>query len=213
MTTGTHVSGNGQRSLLQPLTTTRRRAAVRNRGRIAAGVFTLALAGLLAVLVYGNVGERQPVLAVARPVDPGQVIAADDLRVVRVAADAGVKTVPSSQRTVIVGQRAAVRLLPGSILSPAAVTNGRILAAGTSVIGAIVKPGQYPLGLRAGDDVNVVVTGGPDGDRPLRAVIVDVSSKPGASGTAISLAVPSENATRLAIAGSEARLLLMVPPR
>lgn len=212
--TTTDVTGNGQRrSLLPPLATTRRQAALRDRGRIAAGVFTLAFAGLLAVLVYGNVGQRQPVLAVTRTVDPGQVITAEDLGVVRVAADAGVRTVPSAQRPVIVGQRAAVRLLPGSILSPEAVTEADVVGAGASVIGALVKPGQHPLGLRAGDAVDVVVTGGPDGDRPVRAVIVDVSSNPGASGTAISLAVPAESATRLAIAGAEGRLLLMVPPR
>lgn len=210
--TSTQVNGTGRASPVQPLATRRRHAAVRDRGRIAAGVITLALAGLLAMLVYGNVGQRHPVIAVARMVDPGEVISSEDLRVVRVAADAGVRTVASSQRSGIVGRRAAVRLLPGSVLTPEAVTTGGIADAG-AVIGAIVKPGQYPLGLRSGDHVDVVVTGGPGGERPLRAVIVGVASNPGASGTAISLSVPPDSATRLALAGSEGRLLLMVPPR
>lgn len=214
-TTATEASTNGRRRppLPQPSTTTRRQAAVRNRGRIGAGVFALALAGLLAVLVYGNVGQRHPVLAVARMVDPGQVITAGDLRIVRVAADAGVKTVASSQRSSIVGQRAAVRLLPGSILAPEAVTERNLIGEGASVVGAIVKPGQYPLGLRAGDRVDVVVIGGPGGDRPIQADIVAVSPTRGASGTAISLAVPRGDAGRVAAAGSEGQLLLMVPPR
>ena len=213
-TTTTEVRGDGQRrSPMQVPVTTRRQAVGRNRSRIGAGVFALALAGLLAVLVYGNVGQRHPVLAVARDVDPGQVITAGDLRVVQVAADADVKTVASSERSSIVGQRAAVRLLPGSILAPEAVTQGNVVADGATVIGAVVQPGQYPLGLRAGDEVDVVVTGGPSGDRPVRADIIAVSSTRGASGTAISLAVPQDSAARLAVAGSEGRLLLMVPPR
>ncbi|MGH9153138.1 MAG: SAF domain-containing protein [Acidimicrobiales bacterium] len=211
-TTTTELSGNGQRrSPLQVPVTTRRQAVVRNRGRIGAGVFTLALAGLLAALVYGNVGQRHPVLSVTRAVDPGQVITAGDVRVVRVAADADVRTIPSSERSSVVGQRAAVRLLPGSILAPDAVTKGKVVGDGATVIGAVVKPGQYPLGLRAGDEVDVVVTGGPTGDRPVRADIVAVSSTRGASGTAISLAVSQDSAARLAVAGSEGRLLLMVP--
>src|SRR5581483_1729364 len=104
--------------------------------------------GLLAVLVYGNVGQRHEVLAVARTVDPGQVISAEDLTVVRVAADPDVRTLAASARSSIVGQRAAVRLLPGSLLSPDAVTKGDVIGPGFSVIGAIVKPGQYPPGLR-----------------------------------------------------------------
>ncbi len=215
MTTAiTDPSRNGaRRPVLQPTATRRQPGMVRNRGRIGAGVFILALSGLLAVLVYGNVGQRQPVLAVSRTVDPGQIIMSEDLRVVRVAADAGVKTVAASQRASVVGQRAAARLLPGSVLSPAAVTSGNVVNDGASVIGAIVKPGQYPLGLRAGDLVDVLVTGGPTGDRPVRAVISSVASSRGAGGTAISLAVPPDAATRLAVAGSEGRLLLVVPAR
>lgn len=214
MTTTTPRTSDGHRQRSpQPPATTRRHPTARNRGRMAAGVFALALAALLAVLVYGNVGERHAVLAVARTVDPGQVITAEDLKVVRVASDPDVHTVASSERSTVIGQRASIRLLPGSLLSPEAVTKGDVIGAGFSVIGAIVKPGQYPLGLRSGDEVDVVVIGGATGDRPIGATIVDVSSTGGSNGTAISLAVPEEAATRLAAAGADSRLLLMVPPR
>lgn len=209
-TTTTPVTGDGHRRLqVDPGSRTRRQAVARNRGRIAAGVFAIALAGLLAVLVYGNVGQRNEVLAVARTVDPGQVISAEDVKVVRVAADPDVHTIAASARSSIIGQRAAVRLLPGSLLSPDAVTKGDVIGPGFSVIGAIVKPGQYPLGLRAGDRVEVVVTGGLDGDRPVEATIVAVASTLGTNGTAISLAVPDDAATRIAVAGSQGQLLLI----
>ena len=212
-TTTTSPRRDGHRTHLDPPVTTRRQVTARNRGRIAAGVFAVALAGLLAVLVYGNVGQRHAVLAVGRTVDPGQVVTDADLTVVRVAADPGVHTVPASDRSAIVGQRATTRLLPGSLLTADAVSKSNVIANGSSVIGAVVKPGQYPLGLRAGDQVEVVVIGGTAGDRPVDATIVAVSSSGNGGGTAISLAVPHDDATRLAAAGANSQLLLMVPPR
>src|SRR3546814_473027 len=65
----------------------RGQALARNRGRIALGVLILAVSALLAVAVYSNIGDRQPVLVVARTIDPGDVIEADDLTVVRLAAE------------------------------------------------------------------------------------------------------------------------------
>lgn len=212
-TSTTNPRRDGHRSLPEQQAATKRQVTARNRGRIAAGIFAIALAGLLAVLVYGNIGQRHAVLAVARTVDPGQVVTEADLTVVRVAADPGVRTVASTERSTIVGQRATARLLPGSLLTPDAVTKGNVIADGFSVIGAVVKPGQYPLGLRSGDQVQVVVVGGATGDRPVDATIVAVSSNGSGNGSAISLAVPQSAATRLAAAGAEGRLLLMVPPR
>jgi len=212
-TTTTSPKRAGHRVPVDRPAVTKRQVTTRNRGRIAAGIFAVALAGLLAVLVYGNVGQRHTVLAVARTVDPGQVISDADLTVVRIAADPDVHTVASSQRSTIVGQRATVRLLPGSLLTPDSFTHGNGLAAGLSVVGAVVKPGQYPLGLRSGDQVQVVIIGGPAGDRPVDATIVSVASSGGSGGTPISLGVPEDAATRVAAAGAEGRLLLVVPPR
>lgn len=212
-TTTTKPRREGHRTPLEEPAATKRQVTARNRGRIAAGIFAIALAGLLAVLVYGNIGQRHSVIAIARTVDPGQVVTDADLTVVRVAADPEVRTMASTQRSTIVGQRATVRLLPGSLLTPDAVTVGNVVADGFSVIGAVVKPGQYPLGLRSGDQVQVVEVGGATGDRPVESTIVAVASNASGNGTAISLAVPKEAATRLAAAGSEGRLLLMAPPR
>lgn len=214
MTTATtNPRREGRQLPLERPAATKRQVTARNKGRVAAGIFTIALAGLLAILVYGNIGQRQSVLVIARTVDPGQVVTDADVTTVRVAADPGVRTVAATRRSTIVGQRATVRLLPGSLLTPEAVTKGNVVAAGFSVVGAVVKPGQYPLGLRSGDQVQVVEVGGAAGDRPVEATIVAVASNASSNGTAISLAVPREFSTRMAAAGSEGRILLMGPPR
>ncbi len=192
-------------------TSSRRAMTPRSRGRVAAGALFLVCAAVLAFLVYGSVGDREAVLAITQVVDPGERIGVEDVDVVMVAADRAVQTVPSAQRDAVVGQRAATRLLPGSLLTPASFSDGGLVPDAYTSIGAVVRPGQYPLGLRAGDGVLVVVPGDPDGDQPVTAVIVAVSSSSGADGAAISLAVPDADARRLAVAGSEGRLLLMVP--
>jgi hypothetical protein len=187
-------------------------AAGRSRTRIAGGVALLVASTLFAVLVYGNLGERAPVLAAAREVRAGEVVQDGDLKVVRVAAEHGVGVVAASRRSDVVGRRATSRLVPGSLLAPGALTSEPPVPAGTTVIGAVVKPGQYPLGLREGDRVLVLVTGsGTERAGGVEAVIVSVSTKSGPDGTAISLAVPPVDAPALARAGAEGRLLLAQP--
>jgi hypothetical protein len=189
-------------------------ATARHRGRIAAGAALLIASAILAVLVYGNLGDRSAVLAAATDIRPGQVIEGNDIKVVRVAADPEVATVPASRRADIVGRRAAVGLTAGSLLAPASVTDGPGVAAGSTVIGAVVKPGQYPIGLREGDEVVVLVASeGSENAGGVEAVIVSVSSRSGPEGTAIALAVPSANASVLARAGAQGRLILTQPVR
>ena len=189
-------------------------ATARHRGRIAAGATLLVASAVLAVLVYGNLGDRSAVLAAATDIRPGQVIDENDLKVVRVAADPGVATVPASRRAEIVGRRAAVGLMAGSLVAPASVKDGPSVPAGSTVIGAVVKPGQYPIGLREGDEVLVLVVS--EGDRNsdgVDAVIVSVSTRSGPEGTALALAVPSADASALAQAGADGRLILTQPVR
>lgn len=195
-------------------------AAARHRGRVAAGVALMVLSALLAVLIYGNLGQREPVLAAARELAPGQVITDADLKVVNVAAGPGVALVPAAQRSSLVGQRAAVGLGPGALLTPASMRGGPAVPAGNTVIGTVVKPGQYPIGLREGDQVMVLVAGAastsgapnaPSGG--VDAVIVAVSTRTGPEGTAVALAVPAAEAAALALAGAEGRLVLMQPVR
>jgi hypothetical protein len=190
----------------------------RRWGRVGAGLALVAAAALLAVAVYGNLGERRPVLAAARAVAAGAVLEPGDLRVVRVAADRGLATIPAAERARVVGRRAAVGLVAGSLLSPAALADTPPLPAGSVLVGALVKPGQHPLGLRAGDAVVVYEAAPPPGAGNaappaggVPAVIAAVAERPRPEGTAVSLAVPAAEAARLARAGAEGRLVLVQP--
>ncbi len=199
-----------------------RRPPSRNRARVAAGVILLAVSALAAVLLYGDLGDRRPVLAAARPVAAGQVIQDSDLREVRVATDSGVGTVPAAGKGRVVGRPAAVALVPGGLLTAGQLADGPVLPSGSAVIGATLKPGQFPGGLRSGDSVLVVVMPAEElatsvetaPPIPVRATVVATDRIPDSSGAvSISLAVPSAQASGLAVGGARGRLALVLEPR
>lgn len=134
------------------------KAATRNRGRLALGVFLVTAFSLAAVTLFSGAGERRPVLALRNAVAMGSPIQAADLTVVRVSVDPGLRVVPASERAKMVGRVAGITLLPGTLLSPSQLDGQPALAAGRAIVGLALKPGQYPPGLRPGDSVLVVVT-------------------------------------------------------
>ena len=97
------------------------------------------------VVLWMNAGDRKPVLALNNDVAAGQIIEADDLKVVRVSADAGVELVASSASDDVVGQPATTNLLAGSLLVAQAVGSDDGLAQGTTVIAIPVpRAGSRP---------------------------------------------------------------------
>lgn len=197
------------------------RAAARNRSRVILGAFVLVASALAAGFLYANLGDRHPVLAVARTVEAGQVIQAGDLHEVLASPVPGLRTVPAASRRSIVGRTASVRLVPGSLLNPRQLAAGTVVDPGQAVVGAVLKPGGYPIGLRVGDDVLAVVLApeaAPAGDGevpvPMKARVADIepSSNPG-TGLSVSLGVAPGDATMLATAGARGRLTLVLAPR
>ncbi|MEW6473869.1 MAG: SAF domain-containing protein [Actinomycetota bacterium] len=195
----------------------------RHRSRMAAGALILVACTLAAVVVYGRVGDRRAVLAVARGVDVGQTLQAGDLRVVHVSADPGLQTIPAAQRSQVLGRPAAVRLVPGTLLSPAEIGDGAALPEGMALVGAILKPGQFPLGLAPGDTVALVavpasgagaVVGADSAAGPPTATVVAVDRSTDATGnTTVSLQLPATAAPLIAGAGAAGRLNLVVVGR
>lgn len=215
-------NGAGRVSALSPPVP--RVAVRRNRARVGVGAVVMALAALAAVVLYTNVGHRRAVLAVARQVDPGQVIGDRDLREVRISSDPGLAPIAADTRASVVGRVADVRLVPGTLLTRAELTDGPALARGMALVGAVLKPGQYPLGLRVGDRVVLVAatssstgaSGGTDQRSSAtsnlpEATVAALERTAGASDTvAVSLIVSALDAPALADAGAAGRLELVV---
>ena len=111
---------------------------------------------------YLKAGHQASVLAVAKPVAQGSTIEAGDLAIVRVASSGHLASVPAAEASLVVDRRAAVTLVPGTLLAMGDVSNSMRVPTGQAVVGVEVKPSQLPAeGVQSGNTVDVVLTGIP----------------------------------------------------
>lgn len=208
-------------------------AASRRRPALAILAVLLVVVGALGTAsAVSSAGHRAPVLVLARDVPEGAILTAGDLTTVDVAAS-GLASIPAGAAASVVGQRAAVPLLAGSVLTRSALTSGPALLPGQDVVGLSLRAGQLPAeGLSVGDHVSVVLTaaagqstaaaGSADGAASPGSVLVPdavvyATSAPGAaSGSSaaedVSLVVPTTLAGPLAAAGVAGQVALVLEP-
>lgn len=124
------------------------------------GVLVMSVFALGAVLWHLSTIDRSPALAVVGTVERGDVISADDLRVVYVSSDEAVARLSESQMSEVVGRVALVDLAPGTLLTRSVVADRPTLQQGEGIVGLSLDPGGYPdLGLAPGDRVTIVRSG------------------------------------------------------
>lgn len=142
---------------------------------LAVGLLVTVMFALGAVLWHLNATTKVPALAVAAPIERGEVIEAADLRVVYVASDDPLARMSSAESSAVVGRVALVDLAPGTLLTRTVVADAAALKTGDGVVGLALDPGQYPaLGLAPGDRVNVVRSGenAPEADQSTEAQVI-----------------------------------------
>jgi len=124
------------------------------------GVLVMSVFALGAVLWHLSAVDRSPALAVVGTVERGDVISADDLRVVYVSSDEAVARLSESQMAEVVGRVALVDLAPGTLVTRSVVADRPALQQGEGIVGLSLDPGGYPdLGLAPGDRVTIVRSG------------------------------------------------------
>lgn len=140
-----------RRSVVEPLR--RRRVRV---PELAIGLFVVAAA--VAVSLVLNTGDDRGtgVLAVARPIARGQIIEPSDLMQVSVRADHDLSLLATELSTRVVGMRAAVSIDPGTPLSPSHLVTVEPLSADDAIVGVVVDDSRAPASLAPGDLVRVV---------------------------------------------------------
>jgi hypothetical protein len=187
----------------------------RRRSRLTVTLL-LAVALLGGLAFYGlwsSAGDREPVVAVAQRVNAGETIESSDLTEAQVADDSALSPVSASELDDLVGQQAAVDLVPGSLVTSEQVTDQVVPEAGQAVVPLPVKPGQLPgTPLYPGDQVLVVDTP-MENDSPPRtpptpteATVVGVVYDEVAGITVVDLAVDEADAPLLAARGQTGRV-------
>ncbi|MGW7063537.1 SAF domain-containing protein [Streptomyces sp. NPDC054904] len=201
----------------------------RRPGLIALSVALIAAGGLSGALLFTASGQRSGVLVVARDVPMGTAITAADLAPASLALDPAVKAVPVTKKDGIVGQRAAVALKAGSLLTPGQVTSTSLVKAGEQLVGVALKPSQLPASqLSPGQKVLIVSTpdpaqaaanGGKPGEpagapRVLAATVVAVGVAAPATGVVVvDVAVPASDGPTLAARVATGAVALIIAPQ
>ena len=119
----------------------------RNPTWIVAGVLLVVLSALGGVVLFTSNDDREEVLVAANDLEPGAVVEADDLRIERVALDAGIRAISAADAAGLVGRHATGRVPAGTMLAPAMFTTDVPLGADEVVVGASLDPGEAPLAL------------------------------------------------------------------
>lgn len=209
-----------------------RLAAVARRRRPALWLLSAALVaggGLLAVDAARSAGHKGAVLVAVRDVGAGERIDTADVAVVHISTDPGLRTVPASSQSAVVGAIAAVDVKAGSLLVDSELTGSPVPGAGTVVVGIALKPGQLPArGLSRGDRVLVVNTPGqpdqtsstqpgssqPSSPATFGAVVQDSAPAPAADGTTlVDVVAAQNNAAALATDAAGGHVALLLLPR
>lgn len=185
---------------------------------IVASALAVCLGALLTVWAWSATTSSTEVVAVRATVMRGQLIDRSDLMTVRIGADPSLHTVPTTQLDAVVGQRAALDVAAGGLLTSDAVTPAVVPAAGQSLVGVALEPGRMPASpLQAGDRVRFVLTPGPQGDSAAPGATLDGTVQGVTvleSGTSVVDAlVPNANAADLAAAASTGRVALVLDSR
>ena len=189
------------------------RPASRRRTRIALGVFLAALAVGGNLLVYSSLDHKTEVLQVVRDIPAGEIVSADDLRVVAVDVDPTVPPVAPDDIGVVVNQYARVHIAAGTLMVGVLVQPTPLVALGQGVVAVEIRPTHVPAGLRERSRVMLVVVtrDGSPGLVPEGRIV----SRGDASGSsenvmALSVEVRQEDAAALA-AADDVRVALLDP--
>lgn len=162
MTTTTEFRSNGStrtepdRLRLDPTARVGRRPRT---SWIALGLLVLVGFGLLGAVTVARVAGREAVVALAGPIERGEQLTAAHIAVVNVGTDDAVALVPAADRDELLGLTATAGFESGTLVTRSQFADGPTVAAGFSVVGLALEPGEYPTAtLRPGDRVVVVRT-------------------------------------------------------
>ncbi|MEV0318130.1 hypothetical protein ACIBKX_07690 [Streptomyces sp. NPDC050658] len=170
------------------------------------------------VLITLQLGDRETVLALARPVSVGQELTSRDLREVSLAKDSGLDMLPARSRGSVEGRPVAYSLPEGALLTKGVLGKAKTPPAGRAVVAVGLKPGQMPSGLQSGNGVRVVTapsersgksSAPPDGDS-WTATVVGVEGGQDGQLIVVTLMLAEADARQLAAAPEGGLRIVMV---
>lgn len=205
----------GSRAAVTPAPKLRRRPVL-----VAASVAAVCMGALLGVWAWTSTSNTHEVVALRQTVARGETITQGDLMTVQVGVDPALKTVPGNRLAGLVGQRAAMDMAAGSLITNADVTTTVLPGRGMSVVGVALPPSLMPgETLLAGDQVRIVATPGQQGEvgqetsATISATVVGLYPNGENGQTVVSVEVPQDRAAELAARAATGKVALVLDSR
>jgi SAF domain-containing protein len=187
---------------------------------LAAGLVAILLGAVGGAWAWTATTNTQQVLVARHTIERGAVITADDLARVRVSADPALRPVSAGEFNRVVGQRAAVDVAEGAMLTPDSFSTAAVPSGNSSVVGVALTPAQVPaLELQTGDRVRVVVTPAEGQAAPTgapqfsEAEVAGVHRSNETGHTIVDLLVPHADAAVLAARAATGNVALVLDSR
>jgi hypothetical protein len=189
-------------------------------GQWLGAVIAVIAAVILGGWLYANKGGVSEVLVIDHAIPAGHAITKDDLGSANVS---GVKdAVPVADLDDVLGQRAAVALVPGQVLTHQAVTAALLPGDAQRLIAVSIPQGRVPATLTDGTAVDVVAvpqpgeasdTGVLDNPKVISSGATVYAVKSAEDGSAVvTLLLSAVDANQVAAYGSVGRLTLVQSP-
>ena len=179
--------------------------------RVPNVLVAIAVGGNL--LVYTSLDHKVEVLQVVRDIPAGEVVSADDLRVVAVDVDPTVPTVVPEAIGTVVNQYARVHIAAGTLMVDVFVQPTPLVTVGQGVVSVEIRPTHLPAGLRERSRVMLVVVDG-DGSPGFVTegrVVSRGGDGAGSSENVVALSVEVREGDAAAIAAADVRVALLDP--
>jgi hypothetical protein len=187
---------------------------------VAASIAAVCLGGLLGAFAWTATSDTRSVVAVRSAVERGAVIGREDLMAVQVGLDPALTPISAAQVETLVGQRAAVDMAAGTLVTQEQISATVLPPRGFSVVGVALPASLLPgEPLVTGDRIRVVATPGAGGEVvaaatvTIPATVVGLHPDPDTGATVVSVQVPQAQAAELAARAATGNVAIVLDSR
>lgn len=184
-------------------------------------VALVAIGGLIGWRVLATVGSTAQYLAVARTVEAGATLDRADVTTVRINVDPALRPIRATGLNRVVGKHAAMRLVPGTLLTEAQLTDQTVPGPGQQLVGISLSQDRLPSHrLKPGAQVLLIITTDDSGGQPqqpaagpplsITATVRDVSTGARSGTVLINVEVPERDGPLVAARAAAGRIVVVL---
>ncbi len=134
-------------------------------------LLVVAVFALLAVWWQASATSRTPVLALATDITQGEPVRSDQLTEIYISSDVPANVQRAADAGIFIGARPVTNLSAGTLITTEMFVSGTELLPGQAFVGLVLNGTRAPIGIVAGDRVQILARG--TGDEEVATLSAD----------------------------------------